>query len=130
MNSGFLPGIFFRGNLLLCKFLLFSDKISGGEAKVSEGGSKLLKGRPLWKKAKIILQVYQIMGFEPMYKNVTKGMLLSFLYVCDISGKDKCVASNEVVSYFQVLTTNNFHMSGVVPCQQNHMEISGQCLQQ
>ena len=40
LASGFLPGILFRGqNLLLCKPLLFSDQISGGEQKSLKGAT-------------------------------------------------------------------------------------------
>ena len=40
LASGFLPGILFRGqNLLLCKPLLFSDQLSGGEEQKSLKGA-------------------------------------------------------------------------------------------
>ena len=46
--SGFLLGILLRGqNLLLCKFLLSFDHISG------VGEQKSLREHPLWKKATV-----------------------------------------------------------------------------
>ena len=54
-TTGFLPGTFFRGaksivmqiSVVILTFLLFSDHISGGGAKVSEGEGETASGGTL-----------------------------------------------------------------------------------
>ena len=54
LRSGFLPGIFsgeaksivMQISFVMLIFLLFSDQISGGGAKVSEGWANCLRGCP------------------------------------------------------------------------------------
>ena len=59
LSSGFLPGISFRGegksivmeiSFAMLIFLLLSDQISGGRAKVSEGGKLHQGGAPRGRK--------------------------------------------------------------------------------